>query len=73
VLCDDGFVAATVDCDTIYMGMVPAAPTPADCDAGNDYEYLSADGTTYEISFCLGGTVGDVDAGEHTVSPEGIL
>jgi len=73
VLCDDGFVGATDDCDTIYMGMVPAAPTPADCDAGNDYEYLSDDGTTYQISFCLGGTVGDVAAGEHTVSPEGIL
>ncbi|MFH2063468.1 MAG: type II secretion system protein [bacterium] len=72
VLCDDGFVAAADDCDTVYMGMVPSAPTPADCDDGNDYEYLSADGTTYTIDFCLGGTVGDLAAGAHEASPNGM-
>lgn len=62
---------------TTYMGLVPAKPMPADtatCQAGtaNQYMYTSANGTTYSLTFCLGGAVGDLIAGVHTASPNGI-
>lgn len=72
-LCDDGF--GNSDCTgTTYMGLVPAAPTPEDCDvaADNNYSYVSADGRAYTITFCLGGKVGDLDPANRTASPEGI-
>lgn len=60
--------------DTTYMGLVPKAPTPADCDSGNDYVYTvgGTGNSSYAIKFCLGGTVGDLGSGLHTASQDGI-
>ncbi|MBI5621610.1 type II secretion system protein [Candidatus Falkowbacteria bacterium] len=70
---DGGFAAAATG--ETYMGLVPAAPTPADgtcTDAENGYEYTSADGKSYSIDFCLGAVTGGLVAGAHTASPDGI-
>lgn len=83
VLCGNttvsGFKDAAATCTgttlVTYMGLVPSAPTPADgtCVAGtNSYMYTSADGSTYGITYCVGGQVGDVAAAGHTASPSGI-
>lgn len=69
---------------TTYMGLVPKAPTPADNASGitectdtagsatNVYSYSAATSTTYTISFCLGGGVGDLKAGKRSATPNGI-
>ncbi|MEY4744824.1 MAG: hypothetical protein RL272_769, partial [Candidatus Parcubacteria bacterium] len=64
---------------TTYMGLVPSKPTPQDgsCNAtatlpSNLYQYTSAAGVDYTITFCLGGAVGDLASGGHTASPSGI-
>ncbi len=61
-----------------YAAVVPLAPTPADgttCQTGtnNDYRYISANGSTYSLTFCLGGAIGQVTGNTlHTASPVGI-
>ncbi len=70
-----GWKAACAGTDTTYMGLVPAAPTPVDgsCTAAqNSYSYTSASTSTYSLTLCLGGTVGDLTAGVKTGSPNGI-
>lgn len=59
---------------TTYMGLVPSAPTPADCTSGNDYVYTvgGTGNSSYAITFCLGGTVGDLASGMHTATQDGI-
>jgi general secretion pathway protein G len=59
---------------TTYMGHIPTAPTPADCATNNTYTYTTtgSTGTTYELTYCLGGTTGGVSDGVHTASPSGI-
>lgn len=59
---------------TIYMEMVPTAPTPADgsCTAENNGYTYSSDGSTYSIFFCLGSRVGGTDAGQKEASASGI-
>jgi len=72
-LCTGGWNA--VGCaagSTTYMGLVPAAPTPADCSSGNDYAYNSAAADQYSITFCLGNKVGDLSGGLRTADPNGI-
>jgi general secretion pathway protein G len=72
-LCNAGFAASCSG--TTYMGLIPEAPIPVDgsCTAGNNpYVYTSANGTTYSISFCTGAGVGDLPAGAHTASPDGL-
>jgi prepilin-type N-terminal cleavage/methylation domain-containing protein len=76
-LCSNGgYKAACVSgTDTTYMGLVPQKPSPYDgscTSAQNAYTYISAAGTTYSISFCLGGAVGDLVSGVHTATPNGI-
>jgi prepilin-type N-terminal cleavage/methylation domain-containing protein len=59
-----------------YVGVVPTAPTPVDgnCTAlQNTFTYTSATGTTYGLTFCVGGLTGGFAAGVHTVSPTGII
>jgi prepilin-type N-terminal cleavage/methylation domain-containing protein len=58
----------------IYMGHIPTAPIPADCATNNTYTYttLGTTGTTYELTYCLGGTTGGVSGDIHTASPIGI-
>ncbi len=80
MLCGAG-VFSNACVGTTYMGLVPSAPTPVDgtCTAGagsNDYTYTSAAATgvsaTYALTFCLGAQVGDLAAGVHTASQNGI-
>ncbi len=63
-----------------YIPTIPEAPSPADgdClgDAGrgnNNYWYDSADdGSTYTITYCIGKEVGELPAGVHSATPNGI-
>lgn len=79
-----GYPAALADLTSgavIYIGTIPAAPTPADnpigstaCDTTtNTYTYAqTGSGTGYTLAFCLGGTTGSYGAGVHTMSGTGI-
>lgn len=61
-----------------FMGQNPQAPTPADspCTAGatgnNRYVYAASSSATYTLTFCLGGTTGQLSSGVRTASPTGI-
>ena len=61
-----------------YMGTVPAAPTPADgssCQTSNPYTYTAIGNSpfsSYKITYCLGGAVGDIEVGLNTATPSGI-
>ena len=57
----------TANCSDAYMGQVPADPL-----AAQDYTYLSADGSTYEIALTLEGAMGGFAAGSATATPSGI-
>ncbi len=68
----DGFVDASTDCDadtTVYMGLVPEAPTPP---GGDVYTYTAAAVDTYTIEFELEGKTGSLDPGPHCATPDGI-
>lgn len=61
-----GFAAS--DCTApVYMGNIPANPTPG----GEDYAY-TVNGTSYSIEFTLEGANGGLALGAHTASPAGI-
>jgi len=76
-LCGSGTFSGTCS-GTTYMGLVPAAPSPNDgtCAAtganSNEYRYTSTSTNDYELTFCIGGTVGDLSAGPHSADPNGI-
>lgn len=53
---------------TVYMGKVPSNLGPG----GSAYTYLSADGSTYSITFTLEGSTGGLGAGLRTATPSGI-
>ena len=56
-------------CTTIYMGLVPANPTPG----GLDYVYTSAAGSgTYSITFTLEGATGQLGSGANCANQNGI-
>ncbi|MEK7652206.1 MAG: prepilin-type N-terminal cleavage/methylation domain-containing protein [Patescibacteria group bacterium] len=64
-----------------YVGALPTSPAPAEANCtgtgasqtlNNSYVYLSANGSTYTLSFCLGGVTGGYGGGTHSVSPAGI-
>ncbi len=59
-----------------YIGLIPAAPTPADtatCTTANDYKYAATTlGDTYTITFCLGAQTGGYGPGVRTLTPAGI-
>jgi general secretion pathway protein G len=61
---------------TTYMNIIPAAPTPNDgpCSAnGNGYIYSpNADGSSYTLSFCIGGQSNSLAAGPKCATPGGI-
>lgn len=70
-----GWKATCASGETVYMGLVPAASAPADgtcTSAQNDFTYTLASATSYTITFCLGGTVGELSAGARTANPNGI-
>lgn len=65
-----------------YIGLIPAAPTPADgnstqtCTAANNaYVYTAGGavaGATYTLTFCLGDNTGGYQSGVRTLSEAGI-
>ncbi len=76
VLCNDtgipAFNAAVGDCgapSTVYMGLVPANPTPN----GAAYVYTSADGSDYSVTFELEGQTGQLGIGDNCANPDGIV
>jgi prepilin-type N-terminal cleavage/methylation domain-containing protein len=74
-LCTGGFKSACASGDTVYMGLVPAAPTPEDSpcsSAQNSYTYDQVSSSSYTITFCIGAQVGDLAAGGKTASENGI-
>jgi prepilin-type N-terminal cleavage/methylation domain-containing protein len=61
-----------------FINPVPQAPTPpdgtctdalADGTVGNTYAYVSADGSTYSLHYCLGNSTGGISAGGNTATP----
>ncbi len=70
----------SVNLTPTYIGIIPTAPLPADntcassaARSSNNYWYdAKADGSTYTLSFCLGGVTGGLVAGPHTLTPQGI-
>lgn len=71
-LCGGGFVAAgdaSCTADESYMERVPADPVNTGTLV---YEYSSAAGATYSITFELEGATGGLAAGAHTATPAGI-
>ena len=74
-LCGSGTFTSTCS-GTTYMGLVPKAPNPQDggCTTANNpylYRSLNSD-ASYDITFCIGGQVGDLTSGLHTANPNGI-
>lgn len=58
----------------IYMTSIPNPPALIDGDCtleNNNYSY-SSDGSTYSISFCLGGKTGELTSGVKQATPSGI-
>jgi len=60
---------------TTYLANFPTAPTPPDgtCNAGtNQFSYTqNNDGESYTLSFCIGGNIGSVTAGNVCATPGG--
>lgn len=78
-LCTAGFTG-TCGSTTVYMGLVPSSPLPADSPcttANNKYLYNSSAtsgvSSSYTIDFCLGGSVGNLISGTHTANPNGMI
>jgi prepilin-type N-terminal cleavage/methylation domain-containing protein len=73
----DGISNQISDGTTVYMEIVPTAPTPADgdCDtSSNQYTYIvGEDNATYTLSFCLGSQTGGLAPGPKTATPSGIV
>ena len=61
---------------TTYMAILPTAANPPDgsCTANqNTFAYTgSSNGSSYTISYCIGGVVGSLTTGPHCATPAGI-
>ncbi len=61
---------------TTYMAVVPSNPSPnndGSCPATTNYAYSSINtAASYIITYCLGGAIGDLAAGTHRASPNGL-
>lgn len=59
-----------------YLSIIPSAPTPADgsCDSTtNSFSYTQDNsGESYTLTFCTGGVVGSLAAGELCATPSGM-
>ncbi|HNX10752.1 MAG TPA: FISUMP domain-containing protein [bacterium] len=59
-----------------YLSIIPSAPTPADgsCDSTtNSFSYTQDNsGESYTLTFCTGGVVGSLTAGELCATPGGM-
>jgi prepilin-type N-terminal cleavage/methylation domain-containing protein len=65
------------DGTTVYMEIVPTAPTPADGDCSSEenlyiYEVVG-EGVSYNLSFCLGGQTGGLSPGLKKATPSGVV
>jgi len=60
---------------TTYMALVPTNPSPnndGNCPS-QDYSYNNiSTNTSYQIKYCLGGSIGDLSAGTHSATPNGL-
>ncbi len=75
---DSGSImSSSTDGDRIYMLNVPSAPSPADgsCDdTSNAFTYMTDSmGTTYNISYCVGGPTGGLASGPKCAAPDGVI
>jgi uncharacterized protein (TIGR02145 family)/prepilin-type N-terminal cleavage/methylation domain-containing protein len=65
--------------ESVYMHLLPSAPTPADgflCNNENNlyiYSEQGPDNGSYTISFCLGGRTGGLPVGPKCATPGGII
>lgn len=60
---------------TTYMSIIPDNPSPQNdgsCPIGGYSFTRDGSGSSYHISYCLGGTTGGLTAGTHTATPAGI-
>jgi general secretion pathway protein G len=82
-LCASGWATNTACTGTVYMGIVPNAPTPADTGCTTDggdadtivdnlYAYNQVSSTSYTLGFCLGGQTGGLAAGKHQGTEAGM-
>ena len=58
-----------------FAATVPTAPTPAEgscSEQDNSYAYYFKDSNNYELTFCLGSSVGGYSAGKHKLTFAGI-
>jgi len=59
------------------MVQIPTAASPADgsCNSSqNNFTYnSSADGTSYTLTYCVGGPTGSLSPGSHCATPAGIF
>lgn len=76
------FNSGTIQSDTptglvTYMLTIPSAPFPADgsCDnSSNQYSYnVASDGSTYTISYCIGGKTGALNSGVKCLTRDGVM
>lgn len=69
--------STTSGATTTYMQIIPSAPTPADgaCDSSsNVFSYNQTEnGSSYNLSFCLGGRTGILLSGDKCATPGGII
>lgn len=69
--------STTTGATSTYMQIIPNAPTPADGSCENNQNAInytpSSDGSSYSISFCLGGNTGTLNPGPKCLTPGGIL
>jgi uncharacterized protein (TIGR02145 family)/prepilin-type N-terminal cleavage/methylation domain-containing protein len=69
--------STTTEATTTYMQIIPAAATPADgaCTTNqNTFSYTQNEaGNSYSVSFCLGGTTGNLTPGPKCLTPGGML
>lgn len=75
VLCDSGFAAQCEAGEKVFQSVIGAAPDlpDGDCTAEqNRYTYVAPEGGEYRIEFCLGKAVGDLAAGMHSATPNGV-
>lgn len=61
---------------TTYMAVIPTNPSPnndGNCPANTGYLYTPlSSNTSYIMTFCIGGATGELAAGTHRASPNGI-
>lgn len=70
----EGIIGSSTE-GLVFMAQIPEAPTVADGDcSSDDYVYIPTDsGSSYNIKFCLGKGVADLDDGDKCMTPGGVL